>query len=256
MKYKIIWSGLADATYYKVIAQYCLLSWAKLPGEKNIIHDSNLIKIKGISITPWEIVPNNNSKFLELSPNKKPWGFWRKMQSQVYAYKKFKNNYDFIVLLDTDIEVLDFEIDAFEAMLTDFKESNHIWATGQSNRRGHDSGFIILNTAHPRLKELIEYYENIWESGAILNLEKPYDGHAVESMFEIYPSFKIGNIDYGSGFHVYDLGFVHYGSKIPKALRQEFNGTGQEIVEHYTKDRVPKKVKYLDQWTKKLNYFQ
>lgn len=256
MKYKLLWSGLADENYYNVIAQYCIPSWLKLPGDKNIVSDTSNVSIPGILTYEWKDIENRNSSFLKINPNKKPWSFWRKMQCQVWAARTFKEKYDFIILLDTDIEVLDFEIDAFEAMLTDFKESNHIWATGQSNRRGHDSGFIILNTAHPRLKELIKYYENIWESGAILNLEKPYDGHAVESMFEIYPSFKIGNIDYGSGFHVYDLGFVHYGSKIPKALRQEFNGTGQEIVEHYTKDRVPKKVKYLDQWTKKLNYFQ
>lgn len=243
MKHSVIWSGLADATYYKVIAQYCLPSWSKLPGDKNIIHDDVLIKIKDIDITPWSTVPNNDSKFLEISPNKKPWGFWRKMQSQVWAYRNFKNDYDFIILLDTDIEVLDFEEKKFEEELDKFIESKLPWATGQSQRRGHDSGFIILNTAHELIEEVMTHYENIWESGAILELKKPYDGHAVESMFNLYPSYKIKNLDWGKGFHTYDLGFVHYGSKIPKALRAKDNRPGKEIVHDYTKDIIQKKYK-------------
>lgn len=253
--YKIIWSGLADKNYYDVIAQYCLPSWSKLIGDKYIVHDDNIINIPDLNIINSEKVENKESKFFKSGPRKKAWNFWRKMQSQVWAIRNL-TDCNFLVLLDTDIEVLDFDIHAFEEMLTKFKESNLIWATGQSNRRGHDSGFIILNMAHPKLKELTDYYENIWESEEIYNLDKPYDGHAVESMFEKYPSFKVGNIDYGSGFHVYDLGFVHYGSKIPKALRKEMKVSGQEIVEHYTKDRIPKKVKYLDQWTKENNYRQ
>ena len=243
MKHKIVWSGLADANYYKVIAQYCLPSWKKLIGDKNIIHDENLIKIKGIDVTPWALVPNNQSKFLEIEPNKKAWSFWRKMQSQVWAYRKFKNDYDFIILLDTDIEVTDFDEQKFNKELDEFVDSKLPWATGQSQRKGHDSGFIILNTSNDKIDEVMTYYENIWESGKILELTKPYDGHAVESMFELYPSYKIKNTDWGKGFHTYDLGFIHYGSKIPKALRAKSNLSGLEIISEYTKNIIQKKYK-------------
>jgi hypothetical protein len=118
------------------------------------------------------------------------------------------------------------------------------WATWRSQSRLHDSGFIIFNTKHDLLDEVINFYEDIWESGKIHKLEKPYDGHAVESMFERYPSYKIMNTDYGKGLHVYDLGFVHYGSKLPKALRQENpDKEGKELVEIYTKNIVVKKYK-------------
>lgn len=247
MIYKLVWSGLADENYFNVIAKYCLPSWNKLPGDKNIVHNSDIINIEHLEITQWDDVANKNSKFFNYIQNnysKKVYGFWRKMQSQVWAVRKFKKTHDFVILLDTDIEILDFDSENFEIELKKFVESNLPWATGRSHSRLHDSGFIIFNANHPMLDELINHYENIWEEGKIFELEKAYDGHAVESMFEKYPSYKIMNTDYGRGLHVYDLGLVHYGSKLPKALRAE-NPTksGKELVEIYTKDIAVKKYK-------------
>ena len=169
------------------------------------------------------------------------------MRSQIWAAKQFKKNYDFVILLDTDIEILTtFDIKLFEQELENFVNSGLVWATGRSQSRLHDSGFIILNTSHNLYDKLIADYENIWEGEdyKISLLDKPYDGHAVESMFNEYPSYKIMNTDYGKGLHVYDLGFVHYGSKLPKALRQKNPGkSGKELVEIYTKDIVVKKYK-------------
>lgn len=239
---KLIWSGLADAHYYNYIAKYCLPSWTKLPGEKYVIHDADKINIDGINIVDWKTVPNNNSKFLEVTIKTKPLNFWRKMQSQVWAARNL-TDCDFLILLDTDIEVLDFDLEKFEVMLEEFKKSDLVWATGRSQSRLHDSGFIVLNVSHPRYKEVINYYEDIWESNKISTLAKPYDGHAVESMFELYPSYKVMNTDYGRGLHVYDLGFVHYGSKLPKSLRESSNRPGKELIEIYTRDIVVKKYK-------------
>lgn len=240
---KLIWSGLADEKYYDYIAKYCLPSWIKLPGEKYIIHDSSVINIKGLNIIDWQKVPNNSSKFLTSTDRKKSLNFWRKMQSQVWAIRNLKEC-DALILLDTDIEVLDFDERKFNLMLDDFLRTDYIWATGESQRRGHDSGFIVFNVRHPKLSELTDYYENMWDSGRIFDLKKSYDGHVVESMFEQYPSYKIPNADYGSGFHVYDLGFVHYGSKIPKRLRQTHKGSGAEIVKEFTADKIIKKTKH------------
>ena len=242
MKYNVIWSGLADSNYYNVIAQYCLPSWTKLPGKKYVIHNASDINISGINVIDWKIVPNMNCEFLKRNTSKKVGNFWRKMQSQVWAIRNLQDC-DFLILLDTDIEILNFDYESFEKELDNFKESNNIWATGESNRRGHDSGFIILNMSHPKLKELTDYYEDIWETDKISKLRKPYDGDAVESMFELYPSYKIKNRDYGSGLHIYKLGMVHYGSKIPKKLRAEWKGDGQSLIDKRLSEIVIKKYK-------------
>lgn len=240
----IAWSGLADRGYWDHIAKYCVPSWIKLPGDKFIIHDDNLVNINGIGVISQETVVDYDCDWINIHNNKKKKtnNFWRKMQSQVWAVRNLKG-YDFVVLLDTDIEILDFDEKMFEVELAKFIDSGLIWATGRSNSRCHDSGFIIFNINHPRLKELIDCYENIWETGSIFNLKKSYDGHAVESMFDLYPSYKIMNTDYGKGFHVYDLGLVHYGSKIPKELRATHVGPGADIVSEYTRDKIVKKYK-------------
>lgn len=240
---KIKWSGLADEKYYEHIAQYCLPSWYKLPGEKYIITDGNSVQYDFLNIVKWKHVVDNNAPFLKIQKErKKTNNFWRKMQSQVWAVRNIKDC-DFLVLLDTDIEVLDFNNKLFEQELDNFVNSGHVWATGRSQSRLHDSGFIVFNMNHPKLHTLVNEYENIWNSGEIFNLAKSYDGHAVESMFEKWPSYKILNTDWGLGMHTYDLGFVHYGSKIPKELRRSKQCSGQEIVEEYTKDKIAKKYK-------------
>lgn len=239
---KIIWSGLADTRYWNDIAKFCVPSWEKLPGKKFIISDTDSLELKKIKLVNWNNVVDNNAKFLKLTDRLKPLNFWRKMQSQVWAIRNL-TDCEFLVLLDTDIEILDFDLELFKKELECFRESNLIWATGESNRGGHDSGFIILNMTHPVLKELTDYYENIWESGDIFKLAKWYDGHAVESMFEKYPSYKIRNRDYGSGLHLYQLGMVHYGSKIPKKLRADWKADGKSLVEKYLSEITIKKYK-------------
>ena len=241
-KMKIIWSGLADAKYYEYIAKYCLPSWKKLPGEKFIVHDSNVIKSKHLNIVDWKNIVNNDANFLKLTARKKSQNFWRKMQSQVWAGRNLRDC-DYIVLLDTDIEVLDFNQELFEQEMNNFKESGHIWATGRSQSRLHDSGFIVLDAKHPDLDKLLDHYENIWESGDIFKLNKSYDGNAVESMFDEYPSYKIMNTDYGKGLHIYDVGVVHYGSKMPKQMRAECTGNVKEMLDDHTRDIIIKRYK-------------
>jgi len=238
------WSGLADKDYYEYIAKYCLPSWSKLPGEKYIVSDLKSLPYNFLNLTPWEEVGNYDCDWINIHNNLKTKtnNFWRKMQSQVWAVRNIPNC-DFVALIDTDIEVLDFDVRAFENEMDKFVESGHPWATGRSNSRLHDSGMIIFNMHHENTQQLIDEYQNIWDSGAILELKKSYDGHAVESMFEKWPSYKIMNTDYGKGFHVYDLGFVHYGSKIPKELRRNTKSPGQKIVKNYTKDKVIKTYK-------------
>lgn len=248
MKHKILWAGLADDNYYQVIAKHCLPSWSKLPGDKIVVHDANSIDINEVDIIQWnQILPIHSNFLSKRKPSKKVWNFWRKMKSQVYIGREFKKKYNFIILLDTDIEILDnFSADKIDQELDKFIDSGLVWATGRSQSRLHDSGFIILNTAHELFDTVLNDYENIWEGEdfKISKLKKPYDGHAVESMFDQYPSYKIMNTDYGKGFHLYDLGLVHYGSKIPKKLRIDSNLTGSQLVAEYISDIEVKKYKY------------
>lgn len=238
---KIKWSGLADENYYEHIAKYCLPSWCKLPGEKYIVSDMNSLPFDFITTMPWGEVSNYDCDWINVHNNLKlkTNNFWRKMQSQVWAVRNI-TDCDFLALIDTDIEVLDFDSVAFENEMIKFKESGHPWATGRSNSRLHDSGMIIFNMHNKNTQKLIDEYQDIWDSGEILKLKKSYDGHAVESMFEKWPSYKIMNTDYGKGFHVYDLGFVHYGSKIPKELRRASHKDGKGIVEDYTRNKTLK----------------
>jgi len=239
---KIIWSGLADEKYYEYIAKYCLPSWTKLPGKKYVVHDSNKINVGGVEVVDWKTVPDNNANFLKNTKRKKSLNFWRKMQSQVWAARNLKDC-DYLVLLDTDIEVLNFDLALFEAEMEKFKDSDLVWATGRSQSRLHDSGFIVLRMDHPNLTNLINDYENIWESGDIFKLSKSYDGDAVKSLFEKYPSYKIMNTDYGKGLHIYDVGVVHYGSKIPKAMRAEWPTDPREKLQEYIEPIVVKRYK-------------
>lgn len=240
---KINWSGLADENYYEYIAKYCLPSWKKLPGKKYIVNDGNSIQHDFLNVVKWKKVGNYDAPFWEIQKSrKKTNNFWRKMQSQVWAVRNIKDC-DFLVLLDTDIEVLDFNNDLFEQELENFKQTNYVWATGRSQSRLHDSGFIVFNMDHPNLHTLVDEYENIWDSGEIFNLKKSYDGNAVESMFERWPSYKIMNTDYGKGLHIYEVGVVHYGSKMPKQMRADCKGSVQEMLDNHTKDIIVKRYK-------------
>jgi hypothetical protein len=240
---KIKWSGLADESYYEYIAQYCLPSWNKLPGEKYIVSDGKTIQHNFLNIVPWKKVGNYDAPFWQIQKaRKKTNNFWRKMQSQVWAVRNIKDC-DFLVLLDTDIEVLDFDEKLFKQELKNFVETGYVWATGRSQSRLHDSGFIVFKMDHPDLHTLINEYEAIWDTGEIFNLKKSYDGNAVESMFDKWPSYKIMNTDYGKGLHIYDVGVVHYGSKLPKQMRAECTTDAKQMLDEYTKDIIVKRYK-------------
>lgn len=242
----IAWSGLADSEYWEYIAKYCVPSWTNLPGDKYIVHDSNKVDIDGIQVVDWEVTYNPNAPYLSLPQSRKykERNFWRKMQSQVWALRNLRQ-YDWVFLLDTDVEIINFSQEELERIAAEVKSTGMVWATGESNRRGHDSGHILVDMHHPDLDKLIDYYENIWDSGLIHTLEKAYDGHAVEHMLAgPYPSVKLHNRDYGSGLHVYHtFGTAHYGSKDPKTLRAAWTGTGQDFVTNRLSEIPIKKYK-------------
>lgn len=252
---RIAWSGLADSKYYHYIAKYCIPSWNKLPGTKYIVHDSNDITDSNFNIVDWTYVYNRSNKFTTFCKRTKPVNFWRKMQSQIWALKNLKD-YDWVVLLDTDVEVLDFDEAEFKKILDEIIKSKVIWATGESQKIKLDAGHIIVNMRDSRLNDLIFDYENIWESGKIFELDRYYDGNAVESLIKTkYPSYKIKNTDHGGGLHTYSIGTVHYGSKIPKLLRALLHNTTNFMVEDIIerKSKVVDSKESIELLTKELN---
>jgi hypothetical protein len=232
----IAWSGLADSKYYHYIAKYCLPSWQYLPGDKFIVHDSNDITDHNLKVINWEYAYNRDNTFTKKCKRTKPVNFWRKMQSQIWALKTLRE-YDWVILLDTDVEVLNFNQTEFTKILNGIKESKLFWATGESQKKRLDAGHIVVNMRDPRLNQFIFDYEYIWESGRIFELDRYYDGQAVESLFNVYPSYKIPNTDHGGGLHTYELGTVHYGSKIPKLLRALYNKTTNFMVDEIIKQK-------------------
>ena len=232
----IAWSGLADSKYYHYIAKYCIPSWSKLPGDKYIVHDSNDISIHDIDVIDWNFAYNRDNTFTKKCKRTKPVNFWRKMQSQIWALKNLRH-YDYVVLLDTDVEVLTFNALELQNILNGMKQNKTIWATGESQKMKLDAGHIVVNMRDNRLDNLIFDYENVWESGKIFELFRHYDGQAVESLFDKYPSYKIKNTDHGGGLHTYELGTVHYGSKIPKLLRALYHNSTNFMVDDIIKEK-------------------
>jgi hypothetical protein len=137
-------------------------------------------------------------------------------------------------LLDTDIEVYDFNQDIFNKHVDNFLKSNCVWGLGNSQINDIDSGMIFINPVHPLLNDLVYEYENMWESGEILKLPKPYDGDVVVEMIKKYPFYEIPNWDYTQGQHNYDFGFYHWGSKESKPIRKNLKDSKSFIHEKLT----------------------
>jgi hypothetical protein len=135
------------------------------------------------------------------------------------------------------VEIVKFNQEEFDSILKGLLESKCIWATGESQLKKLDAGHIVVNMSDRRLDQLLYDYENIWESKKILELDRAYDGDAVESLFEKYPSYKIKNTDHGGGLHTYALGTVHYGSKIPKKIRSLWTGSTKDMISEMIKNK-------------------
>ena len=226
---KIAWSGLTDSVYWDIIASCCVPSWNTLPGDKYLICDFE--SYNDITVINSSTIDNPNSAFLKThTRSRKQNNFWKKMRSQVWAIKNLKS-YECIVLLDTDIEVYDFNQDIFNKHVNNFLKSNCVWGLGNSQINDIDAGMIFINPAHPLLNDFVCEYENMWESGEILKLPKPYDGDVVVEMIKKYPFYEIPNWDHGQGQHSYSFGFYHWGSKESKPIRKNLTDSKHFIHE-------------------------
>ena len=237
MKYKIAWVGLADKKYWEYIAQYCVPSWEKLPGDKFIITDDlTMCSNDFAKLIDLNEVKNHNAQFLNNKVSKKTVNFWKKMQTQRWAVSELKD-YDFVILTDTDIEILDFDLDKFYSGLKNIRNTDKLWGVGFKKDffdDSVDSGFIVVNMCYKDVDTAFEDYENYWESGKVFDLKKSYDGNVIGKMIFEYPTSYFYTKGYGDGHFVYDLGMIHWGGKLPKQIRKELKTDVYEYVQKLT----------------------
>lgn len=236
---QIAWSGLSDYNYWNNIAGLCVPSWKDLPGDKFLVTDKIDLTVEGISLIDWQQVGDNYSGFpTKFSQGKKQTNFWRKMKSQIWAIKNLKK-YDWVVLLDTDIEVHKFNNLILENILSDIRKQNKLWSVGCSNE-GVDAGFIIVDMQNNQVDDFFKEYENFWEEGHILKLKNGYDGDVVEEMTHRYEPLFVYNINTDYGQYFYDVGLYHWGSKISKPIRRSLSNSFEYInekIDFYEKNR-------------------
>lgn len=226
MEHKIAWVGLADKKYWEYIAQYCVPSWEKLPGDKFIITDDlTMCSNDFAKLIDLNEVKNHNAQFLNNKVSKKTVNFWKKMQTQRWAISALKA-YDWVVLMDTDIEAINFNYEHFKNDLDQIKSNNNVWGIGFKREKlddSVDSGFIVANMRHNSINTAFQAYEHFWESGEIFTLEKSYDGNVMAEMIKKFPAFLFLTTGYGNGKWLYDFGLFHWGGKLPKEIRQSLS---------------------------------
>lgn len=239
------WVTIADYQYYHHIAKLCLPSWDKLPGEKFLITDLTETDLPHMTTIAWDSVKNHNSVFLKNCKSNKAYNFWKKMQAQNWALCNL-TGYDFVVLMDSDIESYNFDPGQFENILWSMRQQGLMWAT--SHRMNHilskesmvlDAGIIIFDLANPNLRSWRNAYQQIWESGAIYYLPHPYDGDAVICMMRHHPSLRFGFYTIGKGQNFYPMGFMHWGSGVGKQRRRTLTDQQRQEVIHTLATQYP-----------------
>ena len=214
----IAWCGVADNHYWNRIARYCVPSWRDLPGTVFCINEQKAQATNGMISISYQRAIDTECKFRSIADGAKIVNFWKKMRSQIWALDNLAWA-DVIVMLDTDIEAVNFDQDRFYHAAQEFLESRQLWATSHragceitNNRPYIDSGVVFFNPQHPDAREWRKNYEAIWNSGAIWHLPAPYDGDAVVCMLRLYPSFRINHLNINKGCNLYAWGMTHWGS--------------------------------------------
>lgn len=234
----VLIAGMCDKNYWEHIAKYCVPSWKMFPYDRVIISDDKDIVSKDFAtVLDQETFIDYNSNFNTKYCKKiKPFTFWKKMQGQVHAIKTYKNTHDWLLFLDTDIELFDFNKELFDIEFEKLKQSNNIWTIGNYNLGGPDVGVIVFNLKHPNIDKLLDDYVNVWESGKILELGKAYDGEAVLYTTNKYPCNKLEMSHYINGLHIYDNGLCHWCGKSAKVIRQRID-CGKTYIKNIIKEQ-------------------
>lgn len=224
-------AGLCDINYYNYIGKWCLPTWKNVDCDKILLTDDiDFVNEHSIKSIQYDDVINFQCNFItNLCNKRKPINFWKKMQCQIWTFKRYQKEYDFILFLDADIEIVNFNQEIFKEIISKFKSQNNVWALGMSNDNGLDAGVFMINCKHPNLDDLIFDYEQVWESGKILELHRPYDGEAVAYTCKKYQHSIITNKNLGKGQHFYNWGGFHWGGKESKLFRSTLQNSKEYI---------------------------
>lgn len=176
---KICWITGFNEGYYNEIASKSLTGWSNLYGDKVLLVEMDTTKVK----FPYTIVDIREcSKNFEKSridevvaKGGKFFKFFRKSLSVWYGLTYLKNNYDFIIWLDSDVIVNQY-FNPSSVLPT----SEQLYSTIFKEDRLPDSGFAAFNTKHPDYDNFVNSYIDYYFNGKIHTLLNPWDNYILE----------------------------------------------------------------------------
>jgi hypothetical protein len=160
--------------YENEIYGKCLQSWHLLPGEKILFSEDGfkLDDFKNFDLRPLI----DNSQYLKKRKSKQATRLYYKALAIYHSLKNFNN--DFIVWLDSDIEILK-ELDIFPEIKSEYASMFYPFPENHKLEKsthdyGVDTGILIFNM-NKLNRDFADNFINYWEKYQIENLEREKD---------------------------------------------------------------------------------
>lgn len=174
---KILWTSGTSKDYYQTVSSKTLPTWNYLKGNKLLylddVFDIIEIETKITDFSKWQAP-------VKLSSAERK--FYRKSRSILSALEN--TNYDYIIWIDGDVEILQ-EPNLSEILPTNDDLMSVVKKPGKDGT-GTDTGFIAFNTNHKNISYFIEEYSNYWISDKLNSLPFRYDACVLEKIVEKY----------------------------------------------------------------------
>ena len=219
---KICWVTGFNSTYYENVAKYTLKNWHMLSGDKILLAEMDT------SLIPFNFQKNNitnldksNKEFSEhFSQFKKAYRFYKKACSIDYALRNFKNSYEYIIWLDSDV-IVKKEFDPLEFV----PENHQLFSSIFKVDNLPDSGFVAFNTKHKDYDKFLEEYLNYYYSKKIMTLRNPYDNYI---LLEYINHIPIKNLWNGSVTNSLDMNCGFFDTKLENCLSHYWGKRGKK----------------------------
>jgi len=178
---KICWVTSFNSTYYDNVAKYTLKNWHMLHGDKILLSemDIDLIPFDFRKIDIKDIDKQNPEFSKYFSQYKKAYRFYKKACSIDYALRKFKDSYDYIMWLDSDVVIKE----TFDPLLF-VPNTDQLYSSIFKTDNLPDSGFIGFNTKHQDYDIFLNDYLNYYYSKKIMDLGNPYDNYILSDYLD------------------------------------------------------------------------
>jgi hypothetical protein len=220
---KILWTSGASQRYYSSVSGYTLESWKYLIGDKILYLDEPFkiptIETRNTLFSKWRLPPQDFN-----TTEKK---FWRKSRSIVSALNDaIKENYDYVIWLDGDVEVI--KQPDLDAILPNGDEVVSAVQNKQKFGTGLDTGFVAFNLNSKQFNNLLFEYTYFWQTPKIHDLPYRFDAPVLEKILEkhIWKNLYVdrdvkGKSHCGFENSLLDSYFIHYWGK--KQKMQQFS---------------------------------